>query len=111
MTEVPARFRPTVKPSDFIAEPAAGPDERIAVGQGEIGSAAEHGSTAIIDLPTPGYALVAAIISRNQVMGVFRCQKKVNGKPFGRRDKLICRQISEILGHSLYNVIMYINKA
>ena len=32
MTEVPARFRPTVKPSDFIAEPAAGPDERIAVG-------------------------------------------------------------------------------
>ena len=32
MTEVPARFRPTVKPSDFIAEPAAGPDERIDVG-------------------------------------------------------------------------------
>lgn len=32
MTAVPARFRPSVSAADFIAEPAAGPDERIDVG-------------------------------------------------------------------------------
>ncbi len=32
MAEVPARYRPQGQPADFIAEPAAGPDERIDVG-------------------------------------------------------------------------------
>jgi len=32
LSEVPARYRPQSKPTDFIVEPAAGPDERIDVG-------------------------------------------------------------------------------
>ena len=32
MAEIPARYSPQINPTDFLAAPAAGPDERIAVG-------------------------------------------------------------------------------
>jgi len=93
-----------------IIDTASVTDIRVPVGQGEIGSVAELGGVSVIDVPSPGAAIAAAIISRGQVLGVFRCKSKVNGRPFGRRDKLICRQVSEILGNALYNTILYVNK-
>ena len=93
--------------STGLIEPAVIHDVRVKVGQGEIGSAAEYGGTNIIDVPTPGSALVSALAARGHVIGVFRAKGKVNGKPFGKRDKLIGRQFADLIGNALYNAMLY----
>ncbi len=93
--------------SSGMIEPAAVNDVRVRVGQGEIGTAAEYGGTTIIDTPNPGSAMVAALVARGQVVGVLRAKGKVNGKPFGKRDKLIGRQFADLVGNAIANAMHY----
>ena len=93
--------------STGLIEPAVIHDVRVRVGQGEIGGAAEYGGTNIIDTPLPGTALISALAARGQVLGVFRAKGKVNGKPFGKRDKLIGRQFADLIGNALYNAMLF----
>ncbi len=90
-----------------MIEPQAINDVRVRVGQGEIGSAAEYGGTTIIDTPQPGAAMVSALTANGSVIGVLRVKGKVNGKPFGKRDKLIGRQFADLVGNAVYTALAY----
>ncbi len=80
---------------------------RIPVGQGDLGLAAEFGTTAVIDNPKPGSAVVAALVARGKVLGVILARNKVSGRPMLKKDALVLRQLSALVAGALENAALY----
>lgn len=84
------------------------PDEemekiRVPVGKGDIGSAAEFGTTTTIDTPRPGSGVVSALVSRGRTIGVVLVRNKLNGRPFIKKDQTIIRIFSGLLANGMEN--------
>lgn len=84
------------------------PDEemasiRVPIGKGDIGSAAEFGTTTTIDTPKPGSGVVSALVSRGRTIGVILVRNKLNGRPFIKKDQTILRIFSGILANGMEN--------
>ncbi|MEW5693631.1 MAG: GAF domain-containing protein [Candidatus Hydrogenedentota bacterium] len=82
---------------------------RVKVGQSDIGLTAEFGTTTIVDDPQPGVALIAALVAKGRVIGVFMIRNKINNKPFLKKDKLIARLASTLLANAINNALEYEN--
>lgn len=76
---------------------------RVPVGKGDIGVAAEFGTTTIIDSPKPGTAVVSALVTRGRTIGVILVRNKLTGRPFIKKDQTILRTYSSILANAMEN--------
>ncbi len=76
---------------------------RVPVGKGDIGSAAEFGTTTTIDSPKPGSGVVSALVSRGRTIGVILVRNKLNGRPFIKKDQTIIRIFSGLLANAMEN--------
>ena len=82
-------------------------DIKVSVGHGDIGVAAQFGSTNIVDEPKPGTAIVSALVTRGVVIGTIIVRNKISGKPFGNKDKFLVRQANVIIANALENARLY----
>lgn len=79
----------------------------IPIGHGEIGMAAEFGTTAVIDDPRPGSGVVSALIARGQTLGVLLGRNKSTGRPFLKRDRLIARLLAQFTANAMASARVY----
>ena len=80
---------------------------RVAVGKGDIGAAAEFGTTTTIDTPRPGSAVVSALVSRGRTIGVILVRNKLNGRPFLKKDQTILRIFSGLIANAMETSAIY----
>jgi hypothetical protein len=80
---------------------------RVPVGKGDIGAAAEFGTTTTIDTPRPGAAVVSALVARGRTIGVILVRNKLNGRPFIKKDQTLLRIFSGLLANSMENAAIY----
>lgn len=88
------------------------PDEEMAaikvpVGKGDIGAAAEFGTTTTIDTPRPGSSVVSALVSRGRTIGVLLVRNKLNGRPFIKKDATLVRIFSGLLANAMENAAIF----
>jgi hypothetical protein len=80
---------------------------RVPVGKGDIGAAAEFGTTTTIDTPRPGASVVSALVSRGRTIGVILVRNKLNGRPFIKKDQTLLRIFSGLLANAMENAAIY----
>lgn len=76
---------------------------RVGIGQGDIGAAAEFGTTTTIDTPKAGSGVVAALVAHGRTIGVLLVRNKVNGRPFIKKDQTVLRIFSGLLANAMEN--------
>lgn len=80
---------------------------RVPLGSGDIGAAAEFGTTTIINEPKPGTAVVAALVTRGRTIGVIFVRNKTNGRAFIKKDQTILRILAGILANAMDNAALF----
>ncbi|RMH57683.1 MAG: GAF domain-containing protein [Candidatus Hydrogenedentota bacterium] len=80
---------------------------RVPVGKGDIGMVAEFGTTATIDTPRPGSALVSALVTQGRTIGVILVRNKLSGRPFIKKDQMLLRIFSGILANAMETAAIY----
>jgi len=80
---------------------------RVPVGKGDIGVCAEFGTTASIDAPRPGTAVVSALVSRGRTIGVVLVKNKISGRPFIKKDQMLLRIFTSMLANSMENAAIF----
>jgi hypothetical protein len=80
---------------------------RVPVGRGDIGGAAEFGTTTTIDTPRPGAAIVSALVSRGRTIGVILIRNKLSGRPFLKKDQTLLRIFSGLLANAMENAAIF----
>ncbi|MBL4888626.1 MAG: hypothetical protein JKX97_01235 [Candidatus Lindowbacteria bacterium] len=79
---------------------------RVPLGSGEIGAAAEFGTTAMINNPKPGSAVVSALVCRGRTLGVIIVRSKLSNRSFAKKDQTMVRLFSAILANGMENGAM-----
>ena len=80
---------------------------RVPVGKGDIGVCAEFGTTASIDTPRPGTAVVSALVSRGRTIGVVLVKNKISGRPFIKKDQMLLRIFTSMLANAMENAAIF----
>lgn len=80
---------------------------RVPVGKGDIGAAAEFGTTTTIDTPRPGSGVVSALVSRGRTIGVILVRNKLNSRPFIKKDQTIVRIFSGLLANAMESAAIF----
>lgn len=80
---------------------------RVPVGRGDLGTAAEFGTTTTIDTPRPGAAVVSALVARGRTIGVILIRNKLNGRPFIKKDQTLLRIFSNLLANAMDNAAIF----
>lgn len=80
---------------------------RVPIGKGDIGTAAEFGTTTTIDSPRPGAAVVSALVAHGRTIGVILTRNKLNGRPFVKKDQTMLRIFSGLLANAMENTAIF----
>ncbi len=80
---------------------------RVPIGKGDIGTAAEFGTTTTIDSPRPGAAVVSALVAHGRTIGVILVRNKLNGRPFVKKDQTMLRIFSGLLANAMENTAIF----
>lgn len=80
---------------------------RVPLGKGDIGTAAEFGTTTMIDSPKPGSGVVSGLLANGRTIGVILVRSKISGRPFIKKDQMLLRLFSGLLANAMETTALF----